>query len=82
MIDYAALPTNEIERMSHNIRPGEWVVEAERPISTLLVSCVAVCLYHPVLRLARMNHFILPKMKSTKSDEDSRSAGDASMTAL
>ena len=82
MIDYAALPTNEIERMSHNIRPGEWVVEAERPISTLLGSCVAVCLYDPVLRLAGMNHFMPPKMKSTKIDEDSLLAGDASMTAL
>ena len=44
MIDYTTLPARDIERLSRVIRPGEWAVEVERPISTLLGSCVAVCL--------------------------------------
>lgn len=83
MTDYAALPTREIERLSHNIKPGEWAVEPDLPISTLLGSCVAVCLYDPALRLAGMNHFMLPQMKKgTHADEDVLLAGDACMEAL
>jgi len=50
----------ELERMARVINPGAWIVENERPIATLLGSCVAVCLYDPKLRLAGMNHFLLP----------------------
>ena len=83
MIDYATLPTRDIERLSRNIRPGEWAVEAERPISTLLGSCVAVCLFDLALGLAGMNHFMLPQMKQgTHADEDVLLAGDACMEAL
>ncbi|RKT62927.1 chemotaxis protein CheD [Azonexus fungiphilus] len=83
MIDYATLPTRDIERLSRNIRPGEWAVEAERPISTLLGSCVAVCLYDLALGLAGMNHFMLPQMKQgAHADEDVLLAGDACMEAL
>ena len=75
---YADLPTREIERLSRSIRPGEWAVENERPISTLLGSCVAVCLYDPAYRIAGMNHFMLPQMqKSAHADEDVLLAGDA-----
>lgn len=80
---YADLPTREIERLSRSIRPGEWAVENERPISTLLGSCVAVCLYDPAYRIAGMNHFMLPQMqKSAHADEDVLLAGDACMEAL
>ena len=46
-----------LERLSRVINPGGWAVDNERPIATLLGSCVAVCLYDPKLRLAGMNHF-------------------------
>ncbi|NLZ09711.1 MAG: chemotaxis protein CheD, partial [Alcaligenaceae bacterium] len=49
-----------LERSARVINPGGWAVEGERAIATLLGSCVAVCLYDPKLRLAGMNHFLLP----------------------
>jgi chemotaxis protein CheD len=83
MIDYAALPSREIERISRNIKPGEWVTERHRPISTLLGSCVAVCLIDTGISLAGMNHFMLPQMKKgAHADEDVLLAGDACMEAL
>lgn len=82
-IDYCKLPSREIERLSWNIKPGEWAVERQRPISTLLGSCVAVCLYDTGLPIAGMNHFMLPQMnKGNHADEDMLLAGDACMAAL
>lgn len=73
----------ELERRSRNINPGGWAVESERPITTLLGSCVAVCLYDPKLRLAGMNHFLLPSRSKTASDDtDVIMAGDYSMEVL
>lgn len=83
MIDYTTLPSSEIERLSRNIKPGEWAIEPIRPISTLLGSCVAVCLIDTGLPLAGMNHFMLPQMKrGAHADEDMLLAGDACMEAL
>lgn len=83
MTDYATLTSQEIERLSRNIKPGEWAIESERPISTLLGSCVAVCLIDTGLPLAGMNHFMLPQMKKgAHADEDILLAGDACMEAL
>ena len=41
--------------------PAEYVV-SDQPVAlvTLLGSCVAACLYDPVLRVGGMNHFMLP----------------------
>jgi len=73
----------ELERRARNINPGGWTVEAERPITTLLGSCVAVCLYDPKLRLAGMNHFLLPSRTNTTGDDtDIILAGDYSMEVL
>jgi len=73
----------ELERLARNINPGGWAVELERPITTLLGSCVAVCLYDPKLRLAGMNHFLLPsRTKSAGDDTDVILAGDYSMEVL
>ncbi len=42
------------------VQPGEWRVSAEPAVlSTLLGSCVAVCLYDPINRVIGMNHFLL-----------------------
>jgi chemotaxis protein CheD len=83
MIDYTTLPSREIERLSRAIKPGEWALEKQRPISTLLGSCVAVCLFDTGLPLAGMNHFMLPQMtKGPHADEDMLLAGDACMEAL
>ena len=73
----------ELERRARNINPGGWAVEKTRPITTLLGSCVAVCLYDPKLRLAGMNHFLLPsRAKSSGDDTDVILAGDYSMEVL
>ncbi|RIX41163.1 MAG: chemotaxis protein CheD [Rhodocyclales bacterium GT-UBC] len=83
MIDYARLSSREIERLACNIKPGEWAIENQRPISTLLGSCVAVCLFDSALSLGGMNHFMLPRMsRSTHASEDILLAGDACMEAL
>lgn len=41
--------------------PGEYLI-SKKPhiISTLLGSCVAVCLYHPEQKFGGMNHYMLP----------------------
>ncbi len=73
----------ELERRARNINPGGWAVESDRPITTLLGSCVAVCLYDPKLRLGGMNHFLLPsRAKTTDDDVDVILAGDYSMEVL
>jgi chemotaxis protein CheD len=73
----------ELERLALNINPGGWSVQNERPISTLLGSCVAVCFYDPKLHLAGMNHFLLPsRTRSTLADEDIVLNGDYAMEVL
>ena len=72
----------ELERRALNINPGGWAVEHERPITTLLGSCVAVCLYDPKLKLAGMNHFLLPSRSKASADDDVILAGDYSMELL
>ncbi|MDR3154850.1 MAG: response regulator [Deltaproteobacteria bacterium] len=54
--------------------PGEYFISKQpHVISTLLGSCVAVCLYHPQLKFGGMNHFMLP---SSPSKERSGKYGD------
>jgi chemotaxis protein CheD len=73
----------ELERLALNINPGGWSVQTDRPIATLLGSCVAVCFYDPKLKLAGMNHFLLPSRTSTKlADEDIVLNGDYAMEVL
>lgn len=82
-MDYSKLPAKEIERLSRNIHPGAWSVDSEQPLSTLLGSCVAVCLFDPHLRIGGINHFMLPNMQRSKHDEvDSLLSGDFAMEAL
>lgn len=63
----AAVSTKAIKR--HLVRPGEHHVTDEPMIlTTLLGSCVSVCLFDPVARLMGMNHFLLP-MRNPSSRE-------------
>lgn len=73
----------DLERIAVNINPGGWSVDDSRPVSTLLGSCVAVCLYDPARRVGGMNHFLLPS-RSEKQGEDADVilAGDYSMEVL
>lgn len=73
----------QLERTARIINPGGWIVESERPIATLLGSCVAVCLYDPKLRLAGMNHFLLPTgNRRSINDDDTVLHGDYAMEVL
>jgi chemotaxis protein CheD len=73
----------DFERLAFNINPGGWAVETERPISTILGSCVAVCLFEPKLKFGGMNHFLLPsKRTGTGDDTDVVLAGDYAMEVL
>jgi chemotaxis protein CheD len=47
-------------RSGQVLHPGDFqVAEGTTTLSTLLGSCVAVCLYDPVRKLIGMNHFLL-----------------------
>ena len=81
--DLAKLPAKEIERLARNVQPGAWSVESEKPLSTLLGSCVAVCLFDPALKIGGINHFMLPEMGRSKyGDVDSLLSGNFAMEAL
>ena len=73
----------ELERLSRNVNPGGWLIESERPIATLLGSCVAVCLWDTQLKLAGLNHFMLPGYeKSANRNMDVLLCGNYCMEAL
>jgi chemotaxis protein CheD len=83
--DLPNLSGKELERIARVINPGGWHVDDKHhPISTLLGSCVAVCLFDPVLKSGGMNHFMLPKMSRSKKadEEDVTLAGDYAMEVL
>ncbi len=72
-----------LERAARNIHPGEWAIEQNRPIATLLGSCVAVCLYDPKLRFGGVNHFMLPSNTGSANREfDELLCGDYAMEVL
>lgn len=82
-MDYRKLSSREIEHLARTIHPGSWAVEAERPLSTLLGSCVAVCLFDPLSQIGGLNHFMLPNIRSSNSAPlDSLLSGDNAMEAL
>ncbi len=84
MHELEQLSPQEIERRSQNIGPGEWAVERQRPISTLLGSCVAVCMFDSVAGVGGMNHFMLPNMRreGRHAEVDMLLSGDYAMEAL
>ncbi|MBR0566956.1 chemotaxis protein CheD [Azoarcus sp. L1K30] len=84
MSSWQTMSAQEIERLARNIAPGGWLVERERPLSTLLGSCVAVCLYDEAARIGGMNHFMLPTMRrnGAQMDVDNLLSGDYAMEVL
>jgi two-component system chemotaxis response regulator CheB len=62
------------------ILPGEYFISKQpHIISTLLGSCVAVCLYHPQLKFGGMNHYMLP---TSPNKERSGKYGDYAIAVL
>ena len=81
--DYAKLPIKDLERHARPVQPGAWLIDEQKPLSTLLGSCVAVCLFDPQLRIGGMNHFMLPSMeRSRHGDVDAMLSGNFAMEAL
>lgn len=80
-VNYRRLPFRTIERLAWNIHPGAWAIESERPLATVLGSCVAVCLFDPQLKIGGLNHFMLPNIRRG-SAADSLLSGDVAMEAL
>lgn len=66
---YATGRANEPERLIHVIQ-GEYAIvdDPDAILSTLLGSCVAVCMRDPVARVGGMNHFLLPGDTASGSD--------------
>lgn len=82
-MDYSKLPTQEIERLARVIHPGAWATGPEGVLSTLLGSCVAVCLFDPHSRVGGLNHFMLPNLRRSSNDDvDSLLSGSYAMEAL
>jgi chemotaxis protein CheD len=60
--------------------PGEWVcARAPHVLSTVLGSCVAVCLWDPLQRVGGMNHYVLAH---APADQPSPRYGDIAMEVL
>jgi two-component system chemotaxis response regulator CheB len=70
--------SNEINRVF--ILPGEYFISKQpHIISTLLGSCVAVCLYNPKQKFGGMNHYMLP---TSPNKERSGKYGDYAIAVL
>jgi chemotaxis protein CheD len=81
--DLSHLSGKDLERIALNINPGGWAIESDRPIATLLGSCVSVCLFDSKLKIGGMNHFLLPRgSNSSNADNDVILNGDFSMEVL
>ncbi|MDR1870534.1 MAG: response regulator [Deltaproteobacteria bacterium] len=62
------------------ILPGEYFISKQPTlISTLLGSCVAVCLFHPAHKFGGMNHYMLP---TSPNKERSGKYGDYAIAVL
>lgn len=82
-MDYRKLNPRELDHVARTIHPGNWAVETERPLSTLLGSCVAVCLFDPISGVGGLNHFLLPDIRrSSSAPVDSLLSGAVAMEAL
>ena len=54
-------PAAAITRSSAYLHPGHVVTSAEPcEVTTILGSCVSVCMWDPVLRVGGVNHYLLP----------------------
>ncbi len=52
----------------HFLHPGEfYFAKAPEKIGTLLGSCIAIVLWHPVLKKGGMCHFVLPRRPNNKT---------------
>ena len=73
------LPAGPVEQVY--LHPGQTYVTTDAAVvTTILGSCVAVCLWEPVARVAAINHFLLAR-NPMRGTEDAR-YGDTAMELL
>ncbi len=74
-------PTAALAPSLLTLMPGELICERQpRRVSTILGSCVALCLWDKRLRFGGMNHFILPHRPS--NEPESLRFGNVAIPAL
>jgi chemotaxis protein CheD len=57
----AAAQTTGTQRTSYYLHPGQIFVSTEsHAVTTILGSCVSVCLWDPISEIGGINHFLLP----------------------
>jgi len=55
-----------MRRATHYLQPGDLLVASEpTAVTTLLGSCISVCLWDSVAQIGGLNHFLLPRGKPT-----------------
>lgn len=59
-------PRQQLERKLYLYPGGLWAEAAPAVITTVLGSCVSVCLWDPRTALGGINHFILPRGRSAR----------------
>ncbi len=58
---HSSPPHPTSERAAAYLHPGQLLVSAQAcAVTTILGSCVAVCLWDPVTKIGGINHFLLP----------------------
>lgn len=63
--------------VSRFLKPGEFYFgESNCQIHTLLGSCIAITLWHPILKIGGMCHFVLPGKRLANSDRTAESKYD------
>ncbi len=72
---------------SAKILPGEYYVTTQgEMISTVLGSCVSACIMDPIMKVAGMNHFMLPATKNviavSKNNSDATRYGNHAMEQM
>ncbi len=61
-------PSDGSKAIRRFLNPGEFFFcEADCQIHTLLGSCIAITLWHPILKVGGMCHFVLPSGKASQN---------------
>lgn len=68
---------------THYLNIGEIIISPEPiVISTVLGSCVSVCLHAPISKMGGMNHYAHPKLQSNYGQDEDYRYGDVAIRAL
>ena len=69
-----------IELKRHTVFPGQFIITSVPTlISTLLGSCVSVCLWNRVTKVGAMNHYLLPGTDEDNANDANRGLSSTRM---